>query len=116
MGNPRRQVAKLDVQDRGVDVVKESGIAVKMELSRLSVLPVKAKQADRARYFGIVRRHGSAVAEPAKRLEWIEAEAPRKSKGPSHLAVKRRAESLGRVLDHNQAILGGNLLYAIHLT
>src|SRR5262245_14984402 len=75
MRDPLWKMAKLHVEDRGVDVVEQRRVAVHVEFAAFSVFAVEAQQSDHPRDVRVVRRHRAPVAEPTQRLERVEAEA-----------------------------------------
>ena len=50
MLNPRRKMLKFDVEDRGLHVVEERGVAVVVVLARLTVFAVITEERRHARY------------------------------------------------------------------
>src|SRR5262249_57969192 len=68
-----------------------------------------AKRSDRARQLGVVRHDRTALAVGAQVLSRVEAEAAEVAERADTAALVLRAVRLARVLDHLQAVPGGDL-------
>src|SRR5206468_12037807 len=100
MGYPGRQMSQLSVENGGLHIVEECGIAMVVILPRSPILSVVAKQARHPRHGLVVRRQGAAVAEASENLERVEAETPGQPERSGALAIVGRPKRLGGVLNH----------------
>src|SRR5262249_59432173 len=74
-----------------------------------------AKRSDRARQLGVVRHDRTALAVGAQVLSRVEAEAAEVAERADTAALVLRTVRLARVLDHLQAVPGGDLQEGAHV-
>ena len=98
---PAVELAQEDAQRRGLDLV-EPRVGSHVLEDPLGLRAVEAQHADALGELGVVDRDEAAVAEAEEVLRRVEAER----RGDARAGDLRRAEGLGRVLDHRDAEAG----------